>query len=104
MARDFRERLGLRSDIWVDKERTTFRHLGFKRGLFRTLLHPRAFRSAARALRKGLRQGRTRGDPWQQGGVLVVDREGSLRYAYAAEVAGDHPPTGEVVAQALKTG
>lgn len=100
MARDFREALGITAPVWVDKHRETYRHLGFKRGIWRTLFSPRTLLNALRATRAGFRQGKTQGDPWQQGGVLVVRRGGAPVYAYAAAVAGDHPPTAEVLGAA----
>lgn len=99
MARDFRETMGLRSTIWVDKERTTYDALGFTRSLassvgLKVALH------ALRAASKGFTQGRTQGDPWQQGGVVVVRKGGDPVYGYASEVAGDHPPVALVMERA----
>ena len=41
--------------------------------------------------------GKTQGKPDQQGGVLVVGADGRVRYGYASEVAGDHPPVEKVL-------
>lgn len=102
MARDFREKLKLTALVWVDKHRETYRHLGFRRGVLATVFNPRTFLHGMRAARAGFRQGKTRGDPWQQGGVLVVKRGGAPVYAYASAVAGDHPPTSAVISAAMQ--
>jgi hypothetical protein len=100
MARDFQETLGFEAPIWVDTRRETYKHLGFKRGVFATLFHPSALMNGLRALSKGFRQGRNQGDVWQQGGVVVVGGDGEAVYAFASAAAGDHPPTELVVTQA----
>ena len=46
----------------------------------------------------GFRQGKVRGDPWQQGGVLVVLPGGRVVYRYLSSAAGDHPAPAAVVA------
>lgn len=98
MARDFREKLGVGATIWVDKLRETYRHLGFKRGVWGSLFSPKMLRHGWRALRAGFRQSLPLGDPWQQGGVLVVRKGGDVVYAFASAEAGDHPPIAEVLA------
>jgi hypothetical protein len=37
------------------------------------------------------------GDPWQQGGVFVIDATGRIRYSYVSRYAGDHPDPVPVV-------
>lgn len=99
MAADFRAELGLEVPVWVDPKRLSYRHLGFKHQ--RSLLfHPSVWRSAARAWKAGFRQTRTLGDPWQQGGVLVVRRGGALAWGFASATAGDHPSLDLVLAEA----
>jgi hypothetical protein len=101
MAAAFRERLGLDAPIWVDRHRRTYQHLGFKRGLFNTL-GPKSVLHYLRSFRKGFRQGRTQGDPLQQGGVVVVRKGGQPVYGYASAEGGDLPPTDQVIAAALR--
>jgi hypothetical protein len=55
-----------------------------------------------RATKAGFRQGKTQGDPWQQGGVLVVRRGGALEWGYASATAGDHPPLDAVFEAATR--
>lgn len=45
---------------------------------------------AARAAKSGLSQGRTEGDPWQQGGAYVILPDGRVVFSQISEVAGDH--------------
>ena len=92
MAADFREQLALEVPVWVDPKRITYTHLGFKHSIASAILRPAVWLNGLRAARAGFRQGATQGDPWQQGGVLVVKRGGALEYGFASAVAGDHPP------------
>jgi len=102
MAQDFQAQHGFGATTWVDPRRATYRHLGFKRGPGSTLLSLATMRHALRALRKGFRQGATQGDPWQQGGVLVVRAGGEVVLCLASEEAGDLVPTTEVMSAARK--
>lgn len=101
MAKDFHEFMGLADlPVWTDPRRQTYAHLGFKRGWW-SVLDPRVWRFGARARAAGFKQGRTAGDPVQQGGVLVVKRGGEVVYGYASETAGDHPPIDTVIAKGV---
>ncbi|MCB9537225.1 MAG: AhpC/TSA family protein [Myxococcales bacterium] len=87
MARDFAEQFGVRATLWTDPSRRSFALAGLHR---RFGLGPKALRAGLRAFRAGFRQGRTQGDPWQQGGVLVVGRDGRRWLRHADAFAGDH--------------
>jgi hypothetical protein len=102
MALDFQAQQGIEGTTWVDPRRRTYRHLGFKRRPGSTLLSLATMKHALRAWRKGFRQGATQGDPWQQGGVLVVRRGGEPVLSFASEEAGDLAPTAEVMAAARR--
>ena len=99
MAADFRDFLRLEVPVWVDTRRETYRFLQFQRQTW-MLLDTRLWANGLRATRAGFRQGKTQGDPWQQGGVLVVRRGGEPVYSHASATAGDHPPLDLVLAQA----
>lgn len=100
MAKDFQDFMQLEAQqVWTDPKRKTYAHLGFKRGWL-SVLNVATIRSSLRAMQAGFRQGKTQGDPLQEGGVLVVKRGGELIYGYASAVAGDHPPIDEVMAKA----
>ncbi len=115
-AAAFREDLDLDTPLYVDASCSSYRVLGMKRGIARTLGAWRTWESIARALLEGVRQKRIRvilrwwhrsvpalipgieGDAWQLGGILVVLPDGRVPYRYLSTVAGDHPPVYEVVA------
>jgi len=102
MAKDFQAFMNVSElPVWTDPRRQTYAHLGFKRGLG-TIFDTAALKYAVRALRAGFRQGKTQGDPLQQGGVLVVKRGGEVEYGHASATAGDHPPIETVIRHALK--
>lgn len=102
MAKDFQAFMEIPElPVWTDPKRQTYAHLGFKRG-WASVFDLASIKYSLRAMAAGFRQGRTKGDPIQQGGVLVVRRGGAVEYAYASAVAGDHPPVDEVIRHALK--
>jgi hypothetical protein len=76
--------------VYSDVSRRTFAAAGMKRGLSATL-HPRLLWNAWRALRSGFRQTKVEGDPWQQGGVLVIALDGAPRVLHEQidSVGGD---------------
>ncbi len=95
MAQAFKEDFGVTSALYTDPTLAVYEAAGMKRGmgsLWKTL------KRAAGTLSEGHLQGRTQGDAFQQGGVLVVDRSGDVMYAYVGQHAGDHPDLREVVA------
>ena len=85
------------------KQKITYAHLGMKHSVFSTL-GPSVWAHGLRAWRAGFRQQRTQGDPFQQGGVLVVRRGGELEYSSVSEEAGDHPPLDLVMSSARRIG
>ena len=97
-AQGFKQALGLTCPLYVDTKLDTYRALEMKRGLFATLGSPAAWKHMARALRSGFRQGITRGDAWQLGGVLIVKPGGEILYRHRSREAGDHPPLADVLA------
>jgi hypothetical protein len=50
-------------------------------------LDPRAALGTVKAFVRGGKQGLTQGDAWQQGGVLVVDKDSKVLWQHA----NDHP-------------
>ncbi len=96
MGDDFRTEEKLSSPVWVDGKRLTYKALKFTRGA-KTILNGRALFNALRALSKGHRQHRTQGDAMLNGGVLVARKGGECVYAWASQVAGDHPKTADVL-------
>ncbi len=83
--------------VLTDPSRKLYEEAGFRRdaGAYLSL---DALRNTWRALRSGFRQARTRGDPWQQGGVLVVAPGGRITWRHVSRALGDHPSSDEVLA------
>lgn len=99
-ARAFRDEFGLEGVLVLsDEPLESYRRAQFRHGALSTF-SPRAMVNYARAVAAGFRQGKTQGAALQQGGVMVVDAAGTVRYRYASRVGGDHPPIDEVVAAA----
>ena len=67
-----------------------------KRGKWSTV-SPRAALSFGRAFAAGFRQEGIKGDPEQQGGVLIVRPGDELVWSYISQYAGDHPDPGAVL-------
>ena len=99
MAKAFAERMGLPGDLPVlsDSKREAYRLAGFTRSVGSTF-SLRALKNHLRAKRKGFRQGRLAGDPWQQGGTLIVAPSGELLFEYRSEGPGDHAAPERLVA------
>jgi hypothetical protein len=98
----FREITGFDGAILCDPRLESFRAAGLVRGVWRTV-NPAVLVHGVRALAAGYRQGRTQGDPFQQGGVLVIVPPGRLIYQHVSKRAGDNAPASEVAA-ALEDG
>ena len=99
MAKAFAEHMGLPGDVPVlsDRLREGYQLAGFKRSVWRTFT-PGALLNSLRELRKGFRQGRTQGDPFQQGGTLIVDPSGEILFRYQSKEPGDHAAPERLVA------
>lgn len=87
MAKDFVEKFSIRTPVYTDPERNSYALAGLKRNFGLGL---RSLKAGTRAMSKGFIQGRTRGDPWQQGGALLVDTAGQVRWRHVDQGAGDH--------------
>ena len=97
MAEDFVADHHIDFPVLVDPEREAYQALSLVRSR-RSTLGPKAMAHAVRAMRKGFRQTKVLGDPYQQGGVFLVTPEGEMPYAYLSKEAGDHPDPKAVVA------
>jgi hypothetical protein len=97
MAADFQRERAPDLEVLVDPGREAYRALGLKHGLGATFSWA-TIQNAGRAWRKGFRQGRTQGDPWQQGGVFVVGPGPVTRFAHVSQASGDHPAIQDVLA------
>jgi len=93
----FREQTGYKGPIYTDPSLAVYRAAELKRGVVRTL-DPRSLGSGIKAFMNGQRQGRTQGDPWQQGGVLVVAPSGDIKWHYASDRPDDRPSAQQIAA------
>jgi hypothetical protein len=93
----FREMTKFDGPIYTDPSLAVFSAAQLKRGVLRTF-DPRGFGKAIKAMAGGQRQGRTQGDPWQQGGVLVVSPTGDVLWQQASERAGDNASAEQILA------
>ena len=74
--------------VLVDPQRQLFAAVGMRRSLLASL-HWRLFVNAWRAWRAGFRQGRVQGDPWQQGGLLLLAADGRIVHRQVDRAGGD---------------
>src|SRR5262249_21196956 len=99
----FRETTKYDGPLYVDPQLVSYKAAGLKRGVLRTL-NPLTIAMGVRAMAHGNFQGRTQGDNYQQGGILVIipsspaGPPGRIVYEHVSDVAGDNAPAREVVA------
>ncbi len=91
----FMDEAGLSSHVYTDPARIIYKRLAMRHGVFSTV-NPTSTRHARRAYRRGFRQVGTRGDPWQQGGALVVCPDGTVSFVQRFNVAGDQADLAEI--------
>ena len=97
----FRETTKYDGVIYTDPSLAVFQAAQLKRGVM-TTLNPRAIGKTVGAFMRGHRQGLTQGDAWQQGGVLVIAPDGTVKWHHASERPGDNAEPRQIVA-ALKS-
>lgn len=97
MAADFAKQHAPSHSVLSDPARATFAAAGMRRSAWATL-HWRLVRNAWRALRSGFRQTSVQGDPWQQGGVLVLAANGTIVHRQVDRAGGDPLDLDAVVA------
>jgi hypothetical protein len=93
----FRDETTWPGPIYTDPSLAAYREAELVRSVGATL-DPRSLGQAAKALFRGQRQGRTQGDQWQQGGVLVVDSTGTVRWRHASGRPGDNASSTQILA------
>ena len=84
----FRDEVGLDVTVLVDRDLESYAAAGLHRGRWRTL-GPAALVRALRAFWAGFRQSRLQGDPWQQGGTLILDGDGRVLRHHVSRGTGD---------------
>jgi peroxiredoxin len=101
-AADFARRLNLQAPIYTDPARLVYDGLGARGGV-RSTIGLESIGRGIDAFRKGFRQRAVQGDRWQQGGVFVINPDGSTRFEYKSRFAGDHPSVEQLLASLEKT-
>ena len=93
----FRDQTKYTGPIYTDPSLAVYKAAELKRSAARTL-DPRGLAGGVRAFFKGHRQGMTQGDAWQQGGVLVIAPDGTIKYQHASELPGDNATVAQIAA------
>ena len=96
-ARGFAERYAQGMTVLTDPTREAFCAAGMKRGVA-TAVSFGVIKRAVQAVAHGYLQTSVLGDALQQGGVLVLDRDGRELYRFVSDEAGQHPPLDDVLA------
>ncbi|MEW6439432.1 MAG: peroxiredoxin-like family protein [bacterium] len=95
-AARFREEQNIGFPLLVDPQLEAYRAAGLRRGV-RRIANLRTLAHSFRAMRKGFRQKRTQGDPWQLGGTFVIAPGARVLFRHVSREAGDHPDTREIL-------
>jgi hypothetical protein len=93
----FRDETRWTGPVYTDPSLAVYKAAELKRGVTKTL-DPRALGGTIRAFMRGGRQGRTQGDPWQQGGVLVIGTDGAVLWHQVSDRPGDNATGSQLVA------
>jgi hypothetical protein len=96
-AKAFADEMPTDFPIYTDPDRQSFRAFAMKRSKT-GLLKPATWRNAARALSSGHRQTAVKGDPFQDGGVVVVRPGGEVAYTHIEKQSGDLADLDAVIA------
>ena len=96
MAEAFAAPYGMMDTVFTDPQRNVYRALGMVHGVGKTI-GAGSLKNGLRAFSKGFRQEKVQGDPWQQGGTVVVTGDGRIVYRYLSKAAGDHAPLSEIL-------
>jgi peroxiredoxin len=92
----FRAETGWQGALYTDPTLAAYRAAELVRGVTNTL-DPRALAPTLRAFLRGGRQGRTLGDQWQQGGVVVIEPGDKVVWHHASGRPGDNAPSRDIL-------
>jgi alkyl hydroperoxide reductase subunit AhpC len=96
-AADFIEAESVDFPVYIDPAKRVYELFGMQHGRLK-VINRKSLAHGARATSRGFRQSAVRGDPFQNGGVVVLDGHGDIRYAHVESVAGDLADLDEVLA------
>jgi hypothetical protein len=93
----FVEKTGFQGAIYTDPSRKSYDAAGLIRSVAGTL-GPSSILNSIKSMMKGQRQGATQGDPWQQGGALVINTQGEVLFTHRSKHGGDNISPDELLA------
>ena len=93
MAEDFVQKHGVTRPVFTDPSRRIYAELGMNRNFG---LNLKTLKQSFVAFREGHRQTEIKGDPWQQGGVVVFNDQGTVVFSIADKEAGSDLPWKDV--------
>jgi hypothetical protein len=85
----FRETTGYSGTVLTDPSLKVFAKAQLVRSV-RSTFGLQSVRNGIGSLKRGMRQGKTQGDALQQGGALVISRDGSVLYHHQSQAGGDN--------------
>lgn len=95
-ARWLRDERGVRTPLVLDPEHAFRTSVGAQKKLGAKLLDPRGAAAYGRSLQRGFRPQKITRDTTRSPGVVVVDRERTVRWQYVGRRIGDYPPMEQV--------
>lgn len=87
-------------EIYIDLKKECYKKLGFRRLNVLTLMPALLNKSSRNALSESKQKkvgGNMQGDGWQNGGTLIVDKEGKALLTYKQENPSEHVDLNEVL-------
>ena len=87
-AKAFAEAQGVDFPLYSDPGSRTFDAFGLRRNAA-DFLTPKALGNLARAIRRGHKQGKTQGNPLQNGGVIIFSADAKVVFAHVEATSGD---------------
>jgi hypothetical protein len=92
----FREHTKYDGPLYTDPSLAAFEAAQLKRGVA-TVMSLRALGATVKAFSGGARQGATQGDAWQQGGILIVMPDNTIKWQHTSDYAGDNASNADVL-------
>jgi len=87
-------------DLFIDMDKASYKDMGFQRFGFMGLI-PAVFGGAARAMQARAKAlglgGDMKGDGYQNGGAIIIDKDGKTLYTYVQETTADHAPNADIL-------